>query len=126
MTAENSYLCPARRAQVGPEREPYSADTYWSEPDVAAAAALMRQVYTHPEEVRGRGRRAAEDLRSFHSAAAAGAIMSQRIDTIRRRRARTTVTPSVALLEDRIEELETEKAILLSTVQSTRGRTPSD
>lgn len=28
MTAENSYLCPAPRSKVGPEREPYQADSH--------------------------------------------------------------------------------------------------
>jgi len=116
MTAENSYLCPATRSEVGPEREPYPADSHWSEPDVAVAAALLRHVYGHPEEARARGRRAADDVLSLHSAAAAGAVMNQRIATIRRRRARIGLAGSVSLLEDRIEELEAENAILRATL----------
>jgi len=116
MTAENSYLCPATRSEVGPEREPYPADSHWSEPDVAVAAALLRHVYGHPEEARARGRRAADDVLSLHSAAAAGAVMNQRIATIRRRRARIGLARSVSLLEDRIEELEAENAILRATL----------
>lgn len=116
MTAENSYLCPAPRSEVGPEREPYPADSHWSEPDVAAAAALLRHVYGHPEEARARGRRAADDVLSVHSAPASGAVMHQRIATIRRRRARIGLARSASLLEDRIEELEAENAILRATL----------
>ena len=116
MTAENSYLCAATRSEVGPEREPYPADSHWSEPGVAAAAALLRHVYGHPEEARARGRRAADDVLSVHSAAAAGAIMNQRLATIRRRRASMGLARSVTLLEDRIEELEAENAILRATL----------
>jgi len=112
MTAENSYLCPSRRSEVGPEREPYPAASHWSEPDMVEAAALLRYVYDHPEEARARGRRAAEDILSFHSAAAAGTIINQRLATIRRRRANPGPLRSRGFLEDQLEELEAEKAKL--------------
>ena len=108
MTPENSYLCPARRCQVGPEREPYPADSHWSEPDVDAAAGLLRHVYDCREEARGRGRQAARDINSFHSPAHSGAGIRDRLATIRRRRGRTESTPSIGLLEDRLEKLEAE------------------
>ena len=110
MTAENSYLCPARRCEVGPEREPYPADSHWSEPNLEAAAGLLQRVYTHQAEAQGRGLRAAEDIKRFQSPARAGAIISERLATIRRRRARPA--RSIASLEDRIEELEAENARL--------------
>jgi glycosyltransferase involved in cell wall biosynthesis len=109
MTAENSYLCPAGRCEVGPEREPYPANSHWSEPDLEAAARLLRQVYDHQAEARARGSRAAEDMKRFYSPVEAGAIISERLATIRRRRARPR---SIAYLEDRIEELEAENARL--------------
>lgn len=110
MTPENSYLCPARRCEVGPECEPYPADSYWSEPDVAAAADLLRYVYEHPEEARARGLRAAQDIKSLHAPAMAGAVIKDRIATIRRRRASPRLQRSIALLEDRLEELEAQNA----------------
>jgi len=112
MTTENSYLCPARRSEVGPEREPYPADSHWSEPDLAEAAALLRYVYEHPEQACARGRQAAEDILSFYSAAAAGAIISQRLATIRRRRANPGPPRSRGFLEDQLEELEIQNAKL--------------
>jgi glycosyltransferase involved in cell wall biosynthesis len=112
MTAENSYLCPARRCQVGPDRDPYPAESYWSEPDLEAATGLLRYVHEHQEEAGDRGSRAAEDIRLVHSPAMAGGIIRDRLAAIRRRRARTGPAPSIALLEDRIEELEAENARL--------------
>lgn len=112
MTEENSYLCPARRAEVGPEREPYPADTYWSEPDLEAAAKLLRKVYEHQEEAQALARRGAEDIQSLHSPAAAGSIISDRLATIQRRRAKTEMPPSIGLLEERIEVLKEENARL--------------
>jgi glycosyltransferase involved in cell wall biosynthesis len=86
MTAENSYLCPARRVEVGPEREPYPATSHWSEPDIGRAAQLLRQVYTHPEEAGERGLQGAEDIRTLYSPAVAGPLLRDRLAEIRRRR----------------------------------------
>ena len=106
MTPENSYLCPARRCVVGPEREPYPPDSYWSEPDVAAAADLLRHVYLRRDEAQARGARAASDLRSSYSPLIAADIISNRIAVIRRRRANPGLAPSIGLLQDRLDDLE--------------------
>jgi hypothetical protein len=82
---------------------------------VEAAGSLLRRVFDCREEARGRGRRAAEDILRFRSPAAAGVILRDRIATIRRRRARTGPIPPIALLEDRIAELEAENARLRET-----------
>jgi glycosyltransferase involved in cell wall biosynthesis len=112
MTSANSYLCPAQRREVGPEHEPYPEASYWAEPDLDAAADLLRHVYHHQEEARDRAAQAAADMRSLHAPTAASGIIGDRLGRIRRRRARTGLAPSTALLEDRIEELETENARL--------------
>jgi glycosyltransferase involved in cell wall biosynthesis len=106
MTPQNSYLCPSRRCKVGPGCEPYPAESHWSEPDVAAAAELLRRVYEHPEEAAVRGARAAADMRSLHSPATAGRIISERLSLIRRRRTDPSRAYSVEFLQDRFEELE--------------------
>lgn len=106
MTAENSYLCPSRPCEVGPEREPYPPDSHWSDPDLAAAAALLRQVYEHPKEATARGRQGADDIQRQHSPAVAGNIIRDRILTIRRRRSDPGPVRSTAFLQDRIDELE--------------------
>ena len=106
MTPENSYLCPSSLCEVGPEREPYPADSHWSEPDVAAAAKLLRRVFEHREEAKARGVRAAADMRSARSPVVAGQIISERLEVIRRRRAQPRREYSIDFLRDRIEELE--------------------
>jgi hypothetical protein len=108
MTLDNSYLCPAQRTEVGPEHEPYPADSYWAEPDVEAAGRLLRHVYEQQAEAQARGLRAAHDLKSGHSPGKAGALIRDRLATIRRRRAGKRPAASIALLEHRIEELESE------------------
>jgi glycosyltransferase involved in cell wall biosynthesis len=116
MTAENSYLCPSVRCSVGAEREPYPADSHWSEPDVNSAATLLRRVYDCRDEARARGLRGAQDIRAFHSPAIAGQIIRDRLATIRRRRTSRSATVSRGVLEDRIEELEAENAKLRGRV----------
>jgi glycosyltransferase involved in cell wall biosynthesis len=106
MTPENSYLCPSRRCSVGPRCEPYPAESHWSEPDLSAAAELLRRVYEHREEAAARGVRAAADIRSSHSPATAGRIISERLSLIRRRRTNPMPAYSIDLLRDRLEELE--------------------
>lgn len=106
MTSENSYLCSYRRCEVGPERAPYSASSHWAQPDLDEAAKLMRHVYDQPDKARARGLRAAEDIAQFHSPAVAGPKMLERIQTIRRRRARVAGAPSAAMLEDRLDTIE--------------------
>ncbi len=86
MTPENSYLCPSRRCEVGPEREPYPADSQWSEPNLETAAHLIRHVYTHQEEARDRGLRAMKNICTLHSPEVAGTVIHERLSQIRDRR----------------------------------------
>lgn len=104
MTHENSYLCPSLPSEVGPDREPYPADSRWSEPDVITAATLLRRVYDCREEAKARGLRGAQDLQSSHSPASAGRVIQERLARIRRRRTSPSMTASRAMPEDRIEE----------------------
>jgi glycosyltransferase involved in cell wall biosynthesis len=106
MTRDNSYLCPASRSEVGPECEPYPRESHWSEPDVVAAADLLRHVYTNRSEALALGARAASDLRSAHSPVLAGNIINDRLSVIRGRRANRGPVPSIGLLQDRLGELE--------------------
>jgi len=58
--------------------EPYPAGAEWAEPDLDAAAALMRHVHEHPDEAAAVGRRAAEAVLSQHT-------LQQRADFVRER-----------------------------------------
>jgi glycosyltransferase involved in cell wall biosynthesis len=94
MTAENSYVVRHRLVPIGPGNEPYPVEGQWAEPDVDHAAALMREVFEHPDEAKRRGVRGAEEIRVSHSPEAAGRAMVERLELLaasgRRRAARRT------------------------------------
>jgi hypothetical protein len=117
MTPENSYLCSARRCEVGEGREPYPADSHWSEPDLAEATKLLRHVYTHPQEAQAHGQRAASDMRTFHSPQVAGPLLRARIETIRKRRSSPSSQLPDAQLQERVETLENENRALLQRLR---------
>ena len=79
MTPDNSYLVPYSLERIGTGAEPYPPDGDWAEPDLAAAARLMRQVVENPEGAAERGRRAAAEIRRTHSPEAAAASIEGRI-----------------------------------------------
>ena len=108
MNDKNSYLCPAQRSEVGPEREPYPASSHWAEPDLETAARLLQHVYKNKHEAHERGLQAAEDIRSLLAPALSGSLIRDRLAKVRRRRAVTDPARSMARLEDRLEELEAE------------------
>jgi len=85
MNEANSYLVEYSLKRVGEGGSPYPADAEWAEPDLAHAAGLMREVFGDPAAAAARGRRAAESIRESHSARAAGAVISDRIERIRSR-----------------------------------------
>ncbi len=84
MTERNSYLVPYELTEIGPDADPYPPDKEWAEPDLDAAAALMREVFENPETAAQKGRRAAEDIRREHSPEAIGRQISRRIDEVKR------------------------------------------
>ena len=91
MSEENSFLVPWRPAPVPAGAEPYPAGGTWAEPDLDAAAAVLRRVVDEPELAAARGTRAAADIATLHSASAAGAAVAARLTELaaaRRRRSR--------------------------------------
>ncbi|HYN03367.1 MAG TPA: glycosyltransferase [Vicinamibacteria bacterium] len=86
MTPENSFLVPWRPALVPPGCEPYPAGHRWAEPDLDAAAVLMRTVYESPSLAEERGRQAAADVRTRLSSARTAAFLRERLADIARRR----------------------------------------
>lgn len=79
MTPDNSYLVPYSLERIGIGAEPYPPDGEWAEPDLAAAAELLKQVAEDPEAAAERGRRAAAEIRRTHSPGAAAASIEERI-----------------------------------------------
>ena len=86
MTEENSFLVPHTMVEIGPDANPYPADSEWAEPDLDRTAALMRQVVEDPEEAGLRGQRAAADIRLTHSPEATCEAIKERIEKGRRER----------------------------------------
>jgi glycosyltransferase involved in cell wall biosynthesis len=82
MNDENSYLVPYTLEPIPPGCGPYREGAVWAEPDVSAAAALMRHVYEHPEEARARARIAARDIAERHSAERMGKFIAERLAAV--------------------------------------------
>ena len=62
MTEENSFLVPHTWAQVPEGCDPYPRGAQWAEPDLAAAAQMMRRVVEDPAEASRRAQRGRADL----------------------------------------------------------------
>lgn len=83
MTPENSLLVDYRLEPIGTGAGPYPPEGRWAEPDVEHAASLMQAVFDDEAAAAALGARAAESIRSTHSAAAAGDVLKERLDQIR-------------------------------------------
>jgi glycosyltransferase involved in cell wall biosynthesis/SAM-dependent methyltransferase len=84
MTPANSYLVDHEMTTVGPEGENYPASGRWAEPDLAHAAALMREVWSDREGARRRGERAKADIAEGFSTAAVGELARERLRRLTR------------------------------------------
>ncbi len=79
MDEANSFLVPFRLTTIPRRRGPYSAGEQWADPDVDAAAKLMRYVYDHPDEARTVGQTARVALRTHHTMQRTAAFVAQRL-----------------------------------------------
>jgi len=75
MTAENSYLVPCTETFVRNPDGPFQRGSLWGEPDIDAAAAMMRRVADHPAEALAVGERGRIAVRSRLSAEAVAEII---------------------------------------------------
>jgi glycosyltransferase involved in cell wall biosynthesis len=82
MTAHNSYPVPYRLVELARDHGPYRAGNVWAEPEVAAAADALHEVFTHPDAAKARGERAAHDIRTHFSAQAVGKVLAARLALI--------------------------------------------
>ena len=62
MSEANSYLVPYELVDVPSTWWAYEPGATWAEPNVGAAAELMRRVWEHPDEAQALGGRARDDL----------------------------------------------------------------
>jgi len=83
MTDENGYLVPFRLVPIPELCGPYPAGEEWADPDVAAAAELMRRVYQHQDEARELGRRARAALLEQHTTDRTASFIATRRAEIR-------------------------------------------
>ena len=78
MTNETSYLVPYVDGEVPADCEPYRKGARWAEPDLQAAARMMRHVFTHQDEAVAVGERARAQIAERHS-------LSRRVPFIKKR-----------------------------------------
>ncbi|MGH2740560.1 MAG: FkbM family methyltransferase, partial [Actinomycetota bacterium] len=66
MNEENAFLVPFELVPVAEGCEPYPTTARWAEPDVEAAAAILRRIWESPDDAREKGGRARGDIRRLH------------------------------------------------------------
>jgi glycosyltransferase involved in cell wall biosynthesis len=99
MTESNSFLVPWTPTSIPSGCRPYPPGGTWAEPDLEAAARLMRSVLEDSELAAARGRQAAEDLRVLHSPEVAGRQVAARLAELEpARRARRRPKPREQVL----------------------------
>jgi hypothetical protein len=86
MTEQNSFLVPYSWASVPKGAEPYPEGARWADPDLDAAASLMRNVFESPDLAASIARQGQIDMRELHSAARRSQFVRSRFDTIERTR----------------------------------------
>lgn len=86
-TSETAWLVPYTLVDIPAGSEPYMAGSKWAEPDLDAAARLMRHVFENPGEAKERARIARLRLLEGFSIEKAAASFSGRLDEIREMRA---------------------------------------
>ena len=88
MDRDTAYLVPWMPGVVPAGCDPYPEGARWAEPDLAAAATLMRHVYGHPEEAAAKGRLARERVLAEHGLDQRAAFVRNRFAEIQATRAR--------------------------------------
>ncbi|HVF06237.1 MAG TPA: methyltransferase domain-containing protein [Frankiaceae bacterium] len=79
MDSSTAWLVPYELVPVGPGNAPYPEDAVWAEPDVAAAAAALREIRTDPVAAGTRAAAAAEAIARRHGPDARVAFVRERV-----------------------------------------------
>jgi glycosyltransferase involved in cell wall biosynthesis len=82
MSPKTSYLVPWKRVKVGDGAEAYSAKATWAEPDLDAAAEMMRNVYINPEVAKVKAIAGKLDLEARFTPEQTGTRMKARLEKI--------------------------------------------
>jgi len=92
MTKETAFLVPWSESAVPKGCDPYPRGSPWAQPDVEAAAGLLRHVFEHPAEAAEVGQRARQSILSEHGPSARASFVAERFAaaqaTMRARRRR--------------------------------------
>ena len=88
MTPWNSFPVPYRLVEIPEDRGPYRKGSVWADPDLGAAAALMRRVYRERDFAAGVAARGQADVRRQLSPAACGRRLADRLRSVARERLR--------------------------------------
>ena len=83
MHPDNSYLVPYRLIEIDQDYGPYRKGWQWADPDLEAAAELMRRVYEQPEQAARVAARGREEMLRHYSPAAVGALARARLELLR-------------------------------------------
>jgi glycosyltransferase involved in cell wall biosynthesis len=82
MDESNGWLVPFAGGTVEAGVAAYAEGEWWAEPDVSAAARILREVWQNPDEAAVRGECGRETMRRRYSAGAIGAIARARLEQV--------------------------------------------
>jgi len=82
MTEANSYLIPYQLVDIPPANGFYDSQGVWAEPDIEAAAAALREIYTQPAAAAAKGAQAAHDIRASYTVEAVAGLYRERLAAI--------------------------------------------
>ncbi len=82
LDADHSYPVGYELVAIGEGAGPYPAEGVWAQPDVAAAARAMIEVFADPPAAAVRGARAVKFIERAHSAEAVGQAMRERFEAV--------------------------------------------
>jgi glycosyltransferase involved in cell wall biosynthesis len=93
MTPWNSFPVPYRLVELAEDRGPYRKGNRWADPDIGAAAALLRKVYRDREAAAEVAARGQADVRRQLSPRACGERLAERLRGIAREKLRRPAGP---------------------------------
>lgn len=83
MDPRNSFLVPFELVPIPAGCGPYREGALWADPDIDAAASLLREVYDNPRLAAAVGQRAQADMERSHSPKARATFIQERIEAAR-------------------------------------------
>ncbi len=83
MNDANSYLIDYKLIPIENTAGPYRRHSVWADPSTEHLSHLLRHVFEHPEERAVKGRLAAQQIRRDYSAEAVGALIQDRLRSLR-------------------------------------------